>query len=50
MSTNVLLLQWDVDDTTGLMFGDDGDCQFLLWREELLNRGFSRVEYEWQCF
>lgn len=45
----VLLLQLDIDDTSGLMFGDSGNCNFLISREELLEKNFSRVEYDWQC-
>ena len=45
----VLLLQLDVDDTSGIMFGDAGNCTFLISREELLAKNFSNVEYNWQC-
>lgn len=45
----VLLLQLDVDDTSGLMFGDSGNCNFFISREDLLAKNFSEVEYDWQC-
>lgn len=48
-SEYVLLLQLDVDDTSGLMFGDSGNCNFIISREDLLARDFSGVEYDWQC-
>ncbi|MBD5158431.1 MAG: DUF1963 domain-containing protein [Butyrivibrio sp.] len=46
---DVLLLQLDVDDDCGIMFGDSGNCTFLISRENLLKRDFSDVEYDWQC-
>lgn len=46
---DVLLLQLDVDDDCGIMFGDSGNCTFLISREDLLKRDFSNVEYDWQC-
>lgn len=48
-SEYVLLLQLDVDDTSGLMFGDAGNCNFIISRKDLLARDFSQVEYDWQC-
>lgn len=46
---DVLLLQLDLDDTCGIMFGDSGNCTFLISKEDLRKRDFSRVEYDWQC-
>lgn len=46
---DVLLLQLDVDDTCGIMFGDSGNCTFLISKEDLRKRDFSKVEYDWQC-
>ena len=46
---DVLLLQLDIDDTCGIMFGDSGNCTFLINREQLKKRDFSGVEYDWQC-
>lgn len=48
-SEYTLLLQLDVDDTSGLMFGDSGNCMFIISRKDLLARDFSKVEYDWQC-
>ncbi len=45
----VLLLQLDLDDTSGLMFGDSGNCDFFISRKDLLAKNFSNVEYDWQC-
>lgn len=46
---DVLLLQLDVDDECGIMFGDAGNCFFLISKEDLKNRNFDNVMYEWQC-
>lgn len=46
---NILLLQLDIDDTCGIMFGDSGNCNFFISEEDLKNRDFSKVEYDWQC-
>lgn len=46
---DVLLLQLDIDDETGIMFGDSGNCTFLISREALQKCDFSEVEYDWQC-
>lgn len=48
-SCDVLLLQLDIEDVCGIMFGDSGNCTFLISREDLLKRNFSNVEYDWQC-
>ncbi len=48
-NANVLLLQLDIDDETGIMFGDSGNCTFLISREALQKCDFSEVEYDWQC-
>ena len=45
----VLLLQLDMDDTCGIMFGDSGNCTFLISADDLKKRDFSKVEYDWQC-
>ena len=44
-----LLLQLDIDDTCGIMFGDSGNCTFSISKEDLRNRDFSKVVYDWQC-
>lgn len=46
---DVVLLQLDCEDECGIMFGDTGNCVFLISREDLENRNFDRVEYDWQC-
>ena len=46
---DVLLLQLDVEDECGIMFGDSGNCVFLISKEDLKNRNFDNVQYEWQC-
>lgn len=45
----MLLLQLDVEDECGIMFGDSGNCVFLISKEDLKNRNFDNVQYEWQC-
>ena len=52
-SADILLLQIDVDDGEGtceIMFGDSGNCQFMISREDLLNKNFSNVYYDWACY
>ncbi len=46
---DTLLLQLDCEDECGIMFGDAGNCFFLISKEDLKNRNFDRVEYGWQC-
>lgn len=46
---DVMLLQLDIEDECGIMFGDTGNCTFLIAKEELQNLDFSKVEYNWQC-
>ena len=51
-TAEILLLQIDTDDgegTCGIMFGDAGNCQFMISREDLLKRDFSNVYYDWAC-
>ena len=51
-TADILLLQIDTDDGEGtceIMFGDGGNCQFMISREDLLNRDFSNVYYDWAC-
>ena len=42
----VLLNLWSKD---GLMWGDAGQAQFMISREDLLKRDFSKVYYQWDC-
>ncbi len=44
-----VLLQLDCDDECEIMFGDSGNCYFLISKEDLINRSFDNVEYGWQC-
>lgn len=46
---NTLLLQLDCDDECEIMFGDSGNCYFLISKEDLKNGNFDNVEYGWQC-
>lgn len=46
---NILLLQLDIEDECGIMFGDSGNCNFFISEEDLKNRDFSNVKYDWQC-
>lgn len=46
---NVLLLQLDIDDECGIMFGDSENCNFFISKEDLVKRDFSNVVYDWQC-
>lgn len=46
---DTLLLQLDCEDECGIMFGDAGNCFFLIPKEDLKNRNFNNVEYGWQC-
>lgn len=48
-SEYILLLQLDVDDTSGLMFGDSGNCTFIISRRDLLTGNYTKVHYDWQC-
>jgi uncharacterized protein YwqG len=44
----VLLQLWSAHDG-GLMWGDMGQGNFMIRREDLLARDFSRVTYHWDC-
>lgn len=46
---DVLLLQLDMDDECGIMFGDSGIANFFISNEDLINRDFSKVYYTWDC-
>lgn len=51
-TADILLLQIDCDDGEGtceIMFGDSGNCQFMISREDLLKKNFSNVYYDWAC-
>ena len=41
-TVDILLLQLDVDGTSGLMFGDGGNCCFFISKQDLKNLDFSK--------
>lgn len=43
----VLLNLWSDDH---LMWGDSGQGQFMIRREDLLKRDFSKIFYQWDCY
>ncbi|RHW38899.1 DUF1963 domain-containing protein [Neobacillus notoginsengisoli] len=45
----ILLFQADTDDEIGLMFGDCGVANFFIREEDLRNRNFQNVLYNWDC-
>lgn len=47
--SDFLLLQLDIEDECGIMFGDAGNCVFSIPKNALKNRDFSKVVYDWQC-
>lgn len=47
---DVVLLQLDCEDECGIMFGDAGNCVFLISTEDLKNKEFGNVVYDWQCY
>lgn len=44
----VLLQLWTSDGV--LMWGDSGQGQFMIRREDLLKRDFSKTFYQWDCY
>lgn len=46
----VLLLQIDSMNEINLLWGDGGVCNFFINQEDLENRDFSRVLYNWDCY
>jgi uncharacterized protein YwqG len=44
-----LLFQMDTDDEVGIMWGDSGVANFFIIEEDLKNKDFSRVLYNWDC-
>jgi uncharacterized protein YwqG len=46
---NVLLLQFAMDDEADIMFGDAGVANFFIKEEDLRNRNFRDVLYNWDC-
>ena len=48
----ILLFQMDTDNSEGvdIMWGDSGVANFFILPEDLKNRDFSRVLYNWDCY
>ena len=46
---DMLLLQLDMDEECGIMFGDAGIANFFIKKEDLINRDFTKVYYTWDC-
>jgi len=44
-----LLFQMDTDDEAEIMWGDCGVANFFITEEDLENKDFSRVLYNWDC-
>ena len=44
-----LLFQMDTDDEAGIMWGDCGVANFFISEQDLENKNFSRVLYNWDC-
>ena len=43
----VLLLQLDTDES--LMFGDYGVANWFITKEDLINKNFNNVFFNWDC-
>ena len=48
-SHTVTLLQIDSDDSIDLMWGDSGVANFFITKEDLKNKNFTKVLYNWDC-
>jgi len=44
-----LLFQMDTDDKAGIMWGDSGVANFFITEQDLVDKNFSRVSYNWDC-
>ena len=49
VSQTELLLQLDTD-SHGIMWGDSGVGNFFISKEDLINKDFSKVLYNWDCY
>lgn len=49
-SHEVLLFQLDSDEKHGILWGDMGVCNFFINADDLKNKDFSKVWYNWDCF
>ena len=45
----ILLFQMDTDDDNGIMWGDCGVATLFIKKQDLLNKDFSKVLYNWDC-
>lgn len=45
----LLLLQLDTDDSVDMMWGDCGVANFFIKKQDLLNKDFSNILYNWDC-
>lgn len=45
----ITLIQIDTDDHIDLMWGDAGVANFFITKEDLLNKNFTNVLYNWDC-
>eukprot|EP00130_Batrachochytrium_dendrobatidis_P008365 XP_006683240.1 hypothetical protein BATDEDRAFT_93002 [Batrachochytrium dendrobatidis JAM81] len=50
LTHDTLLLQIDSDDDMNIMWGDTGVANFFISSEDLKNRDFSKVLYNWDCY
>ncbi|WP_230656444.1 YwqG family protein [Psychrobacter sp. I-STPA10] len=50
LANHILLLQIDTDDKANLMWGDSGIANFFITPNELKNKNFSRLVYNWDCY
>jgi uncharacterized protein YwqG len=46
---HILLFQMDSDHEAGIMWGDCGVANFFISEQDLANKDFSRVLYNWDC-
>jgi len=46
---DILLLQIDTDDELNIMWGDSGVANFFIRPQDLKNRDFTKVLYNWDC-
>ena len=44
-----LLFQFDSDSNTDILWGDDGIANFFICKEDLKNKDFSNILYNWDC-
>lgn len=47
--SSYILLQL-VSDVVHMMWGDYGTCHFFIERDDLINKNFDNVMYEWECY